>query len=737
MASIADLVINLVAETASLSAGLDRGFNDVKKFTSNVEHQLDSLKSAGEALVAALAIDKIVEFGEKALEAGDRINKLAQISGTTVEQFSALAYAARLADVDQESLAQGLGKLSRAMIEAGNGNGKLLDAFKAVGVSAKDLKTLNVDQILQKIATAFSGAADDATKTDIAIALLGRSGAQLIPFLNQGADGMRKMADEAKALGAAWTTEDAQAAEEFHDNLTRLEVAAEALARRVAMELLPYLKELSDEAIGLGKDHATITWVEDLATAIKVLAVILDTTVTGLRELYIRAAQIMALGEGVAGWLEGEQDAFRSARDLQELLEKTARDWQVRVNILFPDEYAQQVENRLRTIVGFMHGDQKAYANDDQAAAAQYFADHPNDKPKNKLKLGSTENATQLSAARNELTGFLAQIAEANDNVVGKIEATWNQHIAKIREIFKKYPQLRKEFGDLELQAEAAKNAAIEKQAQELFKKIEALNSQPKASRLAALIPTPTIAPDAGTREARLKQENDSFKADKKAQLEAADEIFQQTKTHAEQLATEESKLNVLLNAGLITQTEYNRRLHDLKNQLDDNHIAWANFGAEIGQTIEQAALFGQSWSSALKQLLVDLIKVVAELYIIKPLLDSMKDDGSDSGAGGFFSSILGGLFHRAGGGDVQAGQAYMTGENGRELFVPQTDGYIVPNSALKSAGGAGLTVVVNNDLRGTDAQTYAYIERRSQKATSDAVRIALARGADARRRVS
>lgn len=54
----------------------------------------------------------------------------------------------------------------------------------------------------------------------------------------------------------------------------------------------------------------------------------------------------------------------------------------------------------------------------------------------------------------------------------------------------------------------------------------------------------------------------------------------------------------------------------------------------------------------------------------------------------------------RAGGGNVSGGQAYYVGEQGPELFVPGTNGKIVPNhaSAIGGAGGGDVQVqVVNN----------------------------------------
>ena len=47
------------------------------------------------------------------------------------------------------------------------------------------------------------------------------------------------------------------------------------------------------------------------------------------------------------------------------------------------------------------------------------------------------------------------------------------------------------------------------------------------------------------------------------------------------------------------------------------------------------------------------------------------------------FGSLFGGF--RASGGPVEAGRAYITGEAGRELFIPSVSGSIVPNHQLGS----------------------------------------------------
>ena len=66
---------------------------------------------------------------------------------------------------------------------------------------------------------------------------------------------------------------------------------------------------------------------------------------------------------------------------------------------------------------------------------------------------------------------------------------------------------------------------------------------------------------------------------------------------------------------------------------------------------------------------------------------------------GGKGGGLLGGLF-RANGGSVMAGQSYVVGERGPELFTPGRSGSIAPNGAI---GGAN--IVVNVDASGSSVQ--------------------------------
>ena len=71
---------------------------------------------------------------------------------------------------------------------------------------------------------------------------------------------------------------------------------------------------------------------------------------------------------------------------------------------------------------------------------------------------------------------------------------------------------------------------------------------------------------------------------------------------------------------------------------------------------------------------------------------------GGFGGGGGAVVAALAGT--RAGGGSVQAGNTYMTGESGRELFVPAQNGRILsPAQTRMTGGGEAVTVVQNINI--------------------------------------
>lgn len=237
---------------------------------AGVGTSLAALASAGALGLSALSFaTKIKEV----IDLGDSFNKLSQKTGVAVEELSKLNYAAGLSDVSTDTLAKGLKKLNISISEAANGGQKQADIFKALGINVKDASgnVKSADVVLASLAESFSKSADGANKTAVAVALLGsKTGDELIPLLNAGAAGLKSMGTEAQKLGIVLGADFAKNAEEFNDNLRRVQVSGQGLAITLAGDLVKGLGQtvsaMAAAGVEGGKLAAIIAGIQTLFT---------------------------------------------------------------------------------------------------------------------------------------------------------------------------------------------------------------------------------------------------------------------------------------------------------------------------------------------------------------------------------------------------------------------------------------------------------------------------------------
>lgn len=119
-------------------------------------------------------------------------------------------------------------------------------------------------------------------------------------------------------------------------------------------------------------------------------------------------------------------------------------------------------------------------------------------------------------------------------------------------------------------------------------------------------------------------------------------------------------------------------------------------------------------------QSLFGIIKSV--VGAIQSLISLVSNNSAVRGISGAISSAFGGF--RAEGGSVSAGKSYVVGERGAEMFVPSSNGTIIPN------GGAGNTfnITVNGaiDAEGTARTIVDVLNRSNARGTLGANRFAL-----------
>jgi lambda family phage tail tape measure protein len=269
--SLGSLTLDLIANIGGFTQGMSKAAREAQKSLDSIE---SSIKGFSENVTKLLefagitvGIDALVDGIKEAIKSMDELGKSALKVGLPVEQFSALAGAASISNVNVDSLVSTLGKFTKSIAAATNGTSEQAQIFKALGISIKDqngnLKS-STDLMLE-FSTQFKELGVNSTTTAAGIALFGKNFQDMIPFLSQGADGIKKAQEEAIELGAALSGQAADAAAKFQDNLSEINLATQGFKNQLVQALLPTLNEWTTSIVELGKDHEKM---QDIATGL-------------------------------------------------------------------------------------------------------------------------------------------------------------------------------------------------------------------------------------------------------------------------------------------------------------------------------------------------------------------------------------------------------------------------------------------------------------------------------------
>lgn len=203
---------------------------------TNASMMFVGLQSAGSGVASVIS-----NLTSKYNELGTQLDLTSQRTNISVESLSKLKYAASQSGVQFETLTDAIKTFQEQLGAARLGDTGAIDKLGAVGIRAEDFEGLDEEQQFMKLAEHIANIGDKATKTRTAIELFGDSGYQLIPFFDQGEDGIRKMCDKAKELGLVMDENGAKKANEFGSALSSLKSAFDMVIVKVGEAFAPFI----------------------------------------------------------------------------------------------------------------------------------------------------------------------------------------------------------------------------------------------------------------------------------------------------------------------------------------------------------------------------------------------------------------------------------------------------------------------------------------------------------------
>lgn len=280
---------------------------------------------------------------------------------------------------------------------------------------------------------------------------------------------------------------------------------------------------------------------------------------------------------------------------------------------------------------------------------------------------------------------------------------------------------------DAQISGLSDERAALGRTARERAIHTAALRAETEARRAGLRLDDPAVQArvERVREEAAATYDANVTTAERNRLMDEGRQLTESLMTPTERYADTIADLDVLLMTGAITWETYGRAVDEARGRMEGAASEGKGMMEELQASVEgfgrRSARALADWATgaetSFKRVGEAFVSEILEKMIYKNVTGPLADLGSSllGSAAGWATSLLG----FASGGPVAAGVPITVGELGREVFVPDQPGRIVPNHRLAELGGGagaaaspGVTVVQNVtiDARGADAGSEARI---------------------------
>jgi hypothetical protein len=243
--------VELFADDSRLIRGLGRASRRLKAFGAGVEAMGAGLRGVGMSMIGlgAALIAPLLGAARVFSKMGDDLADMSVRTGVSVEALSELGFAARQSGSDLEGLEIAFKRMQKAIVEAAKGSKGAAGALAHLGLTVGDLEGLSPEEQFKLIADRISKIEDPTIRAAAALQLFGRSGAALLPMIENGAAGIEALQEQARRLGLTISTQDAAAADAFGDLLDQLWDVVRRGVFEIGSSLAPTLTDLAHRII--------------------------------------------------------------------------------------------------------------------------------------------------------------------------------------------------------------------------------------------------------------------------------------------------------------------------------------------------------------------------------------------------------------------------------------------------------------------------------------------------------
>lgn len=247
MPPVSDLLFRLGADPSGLLSGLAAAQSAMRAAATRMQGAMSPVKSAVEQATAGMQRFSGVLGGLSVAAAAAglsrTINQIADLddaaekTGASVEALSSLLNTLGPTGVSLDTITTAMSRLNKAMNNADDETKGAGEAFQVLGIKTRDAagNLRPTETVLEEVARKLSEYKDSANKTALAVAIFGKSGAELLPML-------KDLASTTREAGTV-TGDQAAAAEKAANALRKLGVEMTNMQQALTNALIPSLND--------------------------------------------------------------------------------------------------------------------------------------------------------------------------------------------------------------------------------------------------------------------------------------------------------------------------------------------------------------------------------------------------------------------------------------------------------------------------------------------------------------
>ncbi|MCI1673138.1 MAG: hypothetical protein LKI34_02815 [Bifidobacterium tibiigranuli] len=255
---------------AASKAGAKGGASAGSSIGSNL---IAGLKKFAAPIAAAMSVAAVKKFASDSVSQFTSMaastSGLQRIIGGTTSQVSSLQGAMRLSGMDANAAGGSLTIFAKKL-QGVQGDSKKTAAMQQLlgtSINGANGQMKPMSELLPQVADKFKNMPDGVQKTALATQLFGKSGTQMLPFLNKGSAGIAELEGKAKSLGLVLDDQSKAKFAAYKSATRNLQTSMDGLKTQVGQALIPVFtgfSNLIDNAI-IPAIHGLLTWFQNPA----------------------------------------------------------------------------------------------------------------------------------------------------------------------------------------------------------------------------------------------------------------------------------------------------------------------------------------------------------------------------------------------------------------------------------------------------------------------------------------